>query len=123
MNDSPQDEYDWARTARSVQRRQRFLGMPKTASRWVNQIVARWGIAETQSADELDTAWREVVGEALAGRTRVGSVRRGICEVTVENSSLLQQIVFQQRELLRQMQLKKPHFGIENLRFRVGPIR
>ena len=123
MNDSPQDKYDWAQTARSVERRQRFLGMPKTAARWMNQIVAHWGIAETQSAGELDAAWREVAGETLSDRTRVGSVCRGVCEITVENSSLLQQIVFQQRELLRQMQLKKPHFGIENLRFRVGPIR
>lgn len=123
MTDSRQEEFDWEQTARAVERRQRYLGMPKTASRWVNQIVARFGVAQTQSAGELESVWSEVVGEALAGRTKAGPVRRGVCEITVENSSLLQQIVFRQKEYLQQMQIKKPHFGITSLRFRVGPIR
>jgi hypothetical protein len=123
MNDSSQAEGDWAKTRRDVERRQQAMAVPKTASRWVNQIVARWGIAERQSASELEAAWRDVAGEALAGRTRVGSVRRGVCEITVETSALLQQIAFQQRDLLRQLQASKPHFAISQLRFRVGPVR
>ncbi len=123
MNDSPQDEMELAKTVRALDRRQRFLPMPKTAARWVSQIIARRGIAETQSSNELETVWREVVGEVLAGQTRVGGVRRGVCEITVENSALLQQISFQQRDFLRQIQAKKPHFAIQNFRFRVGPIR
>jgi predicted nucleic acid-binding Zn ribbon protein len=123
MNHDGQSEGDWAKTQRDIARRQRTIAMPKTASRWVNQIVARWGIAESQSADELETAWREVAGESLAGRTRVGAVRRGVWEITVETSALLQQITFQQRALLQQLQDKKPHFAIRQLRFRVGPVR
>ncbi len=110
-------------TARAVERRQRFLPTPRTAARWVNQIIARRGIAETQSTNELETVWRDVVGEVLAGQTRIGAVRRGVCEITVENSALLQQISFQQRDFLRQIQVRKPHFAIQNFRFRVGPVR
>ena len=94
----------------------------KAAGKWISQIVARNGIAAVQASQELESAWHEIVGEALARRTRIGAVRRGVCEVTVEHSSLLQQISFQQRELVRKLQQRKPHFGILSLKLRVGPV-
>jgi predicted nucleic acid-binding Zn ribbon protein len=123
MVDTPQDENELAKTAQAVQRRQRHIPLPKQAARWVSQLIARRGIAETQSNSELETAWREIVGPALAEQTRVGAIRRGVCEITVENSALLQQISFRQRDFLTQIQAQKPHFAIQSFRFRVGPIR
>lgn len=122
MNDGDA-EREWEKTTRDVARRQRRLPMPKDLSRAVSQFVTRWGIAETQSARELEQAWQDVAGPALAARTRVGAVRRGVCEITVENSSLLQQLIFQQRDILQRLQAQKPHFAITQIRFRVGPIR
>lgn len=123
MDSSGQHEREWEKTTRDVARRQRRLSTPRNVARWVNQLVARWGIAESQSSNELEQAWRDVAGAALADRTRVGAIRRGVCEITVDNSSLLQQIAFQQRDLLRKLQERKPHFAITQIRFRVGPVR
>lgn len=123
MNDPTQDEFDLAKTAQAVKRRQRFLPMPKTAARWVSQLIARHGIAESQSANDLETVWREVVGETMARQTQVGKVRRGVCEIIVENSALLQQITFRQKDFLQQIQTQRPHFAIHSFRFRIGPVR
>lgn len=123
MDSTSREEREWTKTVADVARRQRHWRAPRTAARWVNQIVSRWGIAERQSAGELELAWREVAGPALAERTRVGGVRRGVCEITVESSALLQQLTFQQRDLLQRLQAQKPHFSITNLRFRVGAVR
>ena len=54
--------------------------------------------------------------------TRVGLLRRGTLEVVVANSTLVQELGFQKRMLLRKLAVLLPDEGIENLRFRVGNI-
>jgi hypothetical protein len=122
MGDSLFDEWELERTARAVARRQRWLRTPTKATRLISDLFARHGLAQTQASEELATAWRAVVGETWAKQTRVGPIRRGVCEVTVANSALLQQISFQQRDILSQLQSRQPHFNIRQIRFRVGPV-
>ena len=69
-----------------------------------------------------EAAWREAAGELAARYTRVGAVRRGKLEVTVANSTLVQDLSFQKPALLEDPGRLLPDEKIEDLRFRVGPI-
>lgn len=84
--------------------------------------MARRGYARVQSAEVYDTAWREAAGPLAAQYTRVGSLRRGTLEVTVANSTLVQELVFQKPALLKALAELLPNEGIKNIRFRVGVI-
>lgn len=120
--DTPQDRTEWDRTLRAVRRRQWARSIPKAAAKWVGEIVARHGLASERGATELESVWRQLVGPALAAQTRVVGVRRGACEIVVAHSALLQQISFQQRGWLQELQTRAPHFGIQLFRFRIGPV-
>jgi hypothetical protein len=120
--DTPQDQTEWDQTLRAVRRRQWARPIPKVAGRWLGQIIARRGLAAERGAAELESAWRQVVGPSMAAQTRVVGVRRGACEILVAHSALMQQISFQQRVWLQELQAHAPHFGIQLFRFRVGPV-
>ena len=88
----------------------------------VSTLLARKGYAHVQAANELTTAWHEVVGEEMAKHTRANKVNGGKLEVTVGNSSVMQELAFQQHTLLKQIQRQLPDQPIKELRFRVGCI-
>ena len=62
------------------------------------------------------------VGDALAEHTRPGRTRRGVLEVTVRNSTVMQELVFQKTELIQILTDRLPDAKISDLRFRVGVI-
>ena len=86
------------------------------------QLMARRGFARTQAAANCEAAWREAAGELAARFTRVGQVRRGKLEVTVANSTLVQELNFQKRTILRTLSKLMPDDQIRDVRFHVGPI-
>ena len=86
------------------------------------QLMARRGFARTRAAANCEAAWREAAGELAARFTRVGQVRRGKLEITVANSTLVQELNFQKRNILRTLTRLLPEDQIRDLRIRVGPI-
>jgi len=68
------------------------------------------------------TAWREAVGEEFAEVTRPGPVRRGVMEVTVAHSALVQELTFEKAELLARLKETMGQNELSDLRFRVGPL-
>ena len=86
------------------------------------QLMARRGFARTHAAANCEAAWREAAGELAARFTRVGQVRRGKLEVTVANSTVVQELNFQKRAILQTLTRLLPENQIRDLRFRVGPI-
>ena len=93
---------------------------PQTIGNVLSELMSRRGYARVQSAAACDDAWREAAGPLVAKYTRVGLLRRGTLEVVVANSTLIQELGFQKRMLLRKLAALLPDEGIENLRFRVG---
>ncbi len=87
------------------------------------QLMAKRGFARVRSAETFDAAWRKAVGEMFSQFTRPGSVRRGKLEVTVANSTLVQELSFQKSQLLKSLAELLPDEKIEDLRFRVGPVK
>jgi len=86
------------------------------------QLQARRGFAAVHTAALCEEAWREAAGELAARYCRVGAIRRGTLEVTVANSTLLQELSFQKPALLRTLANLVPDKRINGLRLRVGPI-
>jgi predicted nucleic acid-binding Zn ribbon protein len=80
-----------------------------------------WG--RRQERLRVEEAWAEAVGPAAAGQTRVGALRRGVLEVVVGNSVLMQEIAhFQKRRLLEEVRRRLPGTRIHDLRFRAGVV-
>ena len=95
---------------------------PKQIGDVIAQLVQRKGYAQVRAAGERDEAWQEAVGEQLAPSTRVAGIRRGVLEVFVANSLMMQELTFRKEELLTDLQNKLPNEGIKQLRFRLGSI-
>lgn len=87
------------------------------------ELMARRGFARVQGAAEYETAWLQAAGEMIAKHTRVGGLRRGKLEITVANSTLVQELGFQKVALLAKLNELLPNQGISDLRFRAGAIR
>jgi predicted nucleic acid-binding Zn ribbon protein len=88
----------------------------------LSQLLAKKGYAQVQTAASCGAAWREAVGEKVAADTRPGNVRRGILEVLVRNSSVLQGLAFEKTKIVKTLTKLVPEFQIRDVRFRVGTI-
>lgn len=84
--------------------------------------MARRGYARESAAGDCAAAWQAAAGKALAKVTRPGNIRRGVLEVFVANSTLLQELGFQKIQLLERIREQLADDSVRNLRFRVGPI-
>jgi len=84
--------------------------------------MARKGYAQTESAGELEMAWNSIVGAKWQAKTKVGNISRGVLEVNVASSMVNQQLVFQKRKLLAQLQKLLPQNNLKDLRFRIGNV-
>jgi predicted nucleic acid-binding Zn ribbon protein len=101
----------------------RFHGRsPKRISNVLAQLVNRRGYAQIRAAGEREEAWEAVAGEQLAAVTQLSVLRRGVFEVIVANSLLIQELTFRKEELLRALQQILPDAGIKQLKFKVGNI-
>jgi len=95
---------------------------PKQIGNVIAQLVQRKGYAQVRAAGERDEAWRKSVGEPLVVSTRVAGIRRGVFEVLVANSLMMQELTFRKEELLSDLRDRLPEEGIKQLRFRLGNI-
>ncbi len=99
-----------------------MTGSPKPIGNILAQLMARRGYARVESAGLSAEAWRQAAGEQLAALSRPGQVRRGVLEVLVTSSTLVQELGFQKQQLLKRLHELLPDEKIGDLRFRVGPI-
>ena len=104
------------------QRKHVRIPLPKPMRNVMSQLLAKRGYAQVQTAAGCEAAWREAVGDTLAGHTRTGNVRRGVLEVLVRNSSVLQELSFLKAKAVRTLTKLIPEQQIKDLRFRVGTL-
>ena len=93
---------------------------PKPIANILSELMVRQGYTRVQSAGRYASAWREAAGPLAAEHTGVGALRRGVLEVIVANSTLMQELTFQKPTLLEALTETLPSEGIEDLRFRLG---
>jgi len=111
-----------AEDLRWQQRRQYRPRAPKKVGDVLANLLARRGYARIQAAALLQGTWDKLIGERLAGKTRVGRLQRGVMEVTVQSSAVMQELTFQKTRLLKSIKETMPEEKIRDLKFRVGPI-
>ena len=119
MSNQPVDD-DERQLHDDYRRKQVRLPSPKPVGNVLSQLFAKRGYAQIQTAATCDSAWREAVGEKLALHTRPGSVKRGVLEVLVRNSSVLQELAFVKAKVIKILIKLVPEQNIRDLRFRVG---
>jgi predicted nucleic acid-binding Zn ribbon protein len=95
---------------------------PQKIGNVLAELMARRGYGRVRSTEAYEQAWREAAGSLLAQYSRVGTLRRGCLEVTVTNSTLLQEVTFQKADLLERLKDLLPDEGIRDLRFRMGTL-
>lgn len=97
------------------------MSRPQKLADVLAQLTARHGFARVRSQTSYDDAWREVAGD-LANRSRVGALRRGVLEITVSHSTLVQEMLFHKSRLLEGLAERLPGQEIKDLKFRVGTV-
>ena len=95
---------------------------PKPIASVLSELLARRGYVREQSASALQDVWSEIAGPSLAAMSRPGTVKRGVLEVFLANSTLAQEMSFQKPGLLAKLAARLPEEKIRDMRFRVGPI-
>lgn len=116
------DEQDFDQANELVKSRQRYFRRPKRPADILSQLMARKGYAQTETANELETTWNEIVGQKWKDKTKVGIIRRGVLEVLVCSSSANQQLGFQKKKILKQLQQRLPKNNLKDLHFIVGNV-
>lgn len=96
---------------------------PRALSDILADLFTVRGYGRLHARQELEAAWNKAVGEAYWRQTRLGEVRRGVLNVTVAHSVLLEELsAFRKSSLLRALRLDAPATIIHDIRFRVGPL-
>lgn len=85
------------------------------------EILRRKKFLEKGRYGALEAAWRDLVGEELACRTRIESFRDGQLEIAVDSSVLLQELDgFMRTQLLDALKATDAGRDAAGLRFRLG---
>ncbi len=102
--------------------RQRYRAGPKRIADLVNDLITRRGYAQVQSSAACAEAWRVAAGSALAAHTVAGNIRRGVLEVFVRNSAVVQELTFRKKKLIAELTRLAPDLKVRDVKFRVGPV-
>jgi predicted nucleic acid-binding Zn ribbon protein len=96
---------------------------PQPIKEVLAELIVRRGYAREQSSAAFQTAWQTVAGEFFAKHTRCGQVRRGVLEVFVANSILMQELTFCKPQLLQELSKLLPETAIKDIRLRVAAMQ
>ena len=112
--------------ARTREKRHEDVGTGRAAKplgECLKEFFSRSGVGFMMQHPELHSAWREIVGDALAQRARIVAFHRGMVEVVVDSSTLMHEIRFHRTALLQDLREKVSKPFISNIRFKVVPKR
>ncbi len=116
------DELDFDNAQKLVRQRQIFSRRPQKAADIIAQLMARQGYGQLQSNNELQTVWKNIVGDGFRDRTQVGSIRMGVLEVIVVSSVVVQRLEFEKKRLLMELKKNLPNTKLKDIRFRIGKM-
>jgi hypothetical protein len=95
--------------------------------RSLRTLVAAWkpggASGAADSAGAIAAAWSDVVGPAVAARTRPAGVRNGILTIWTAGSAWSAELSFLEPSILANLQTIVPHAGVTRVRFSVASGR
>ncbi|NDC63667.1 MAG: DUF721 domain-containing protein [Planctomycetia bacterium] len=92
---------------------------PAAIGRLVSRLLSRAGYDREQAAGSLEAAWQQAAPASLRGGSRPGLVRRGVLEVFVSHSALVQELGFHKRDVVARLGELVPAEGITDIRCRL----
>lgn len=96
---------------------------PELLAEVLSRLFLSRGWANTQQRLQLEQAWKQTVGEAVAKQSALGSLKRGVLEVIVGSPILLQEIAnFHKRAYLDSLTRLLGGPLVKELRVRMGKI-
>jgi len=107
---------------RQREERRSYARRPKKIADVIAQLITQRGYGRIEANEELADVWATAAGEPLATHSRPGKLRRGTLDVTVTNSTIMQEFTFQRQRILTELGRRLPGAKIRDLRFRVGQI-
>jgi len=93
---------------------------PKSIGHIVGRLLARTGYDAQQGRERLEAAWPRVVPESLGSRSRPGRVRRGVLEILVSHSAVVQELGFHKADVIRRLAEIVPDEAITDIRCRLS---
>lgn len=94
---------------------------PERLKEVLSRLFTARGWGRRQGRLHLEKAWAAAAGPEHAAHTRVAGIRRGILEVEVNNSVLLQELAqFHKRRLLNTLRSSLAGTTVTDLRFKAG---
>ena len=102
-------------------RKQVRIPLPKKMADIVSQLLAKRGYAQLQTVNAWEEAWQKVAGR-FASQSRCGKLSRGVLEVLVANSAVLQELTFQKAKLLKYLGELLPAQKVKDLKLKVAAI-
>ena len=88
---------------------------PRPIGSLVSRLLARTGWDRERAGESLEEAWRSAAPETLREASRAGTVRRGVLEVFVSHSALVQEMGFHKRQTLLRLAELLPDEGITDM--------
>jgi predicted nucleic acid-binding Zn ribbon protein len=107
---------------RDREQRRYYARRPKKIKDVLAQLITVRGYGRIQATADFTAAWRAAAGETFAPYTRPGRVKRGVLEVTVTNSIVIQELTFQKQQILAALREQLPDASIRDVKFRIGTI-
>jgi predicted nucleic acid-binding Zn ribbon protein len=98
------------------------MAHPQRIGSIVADLIARRGYARVIAATTCAEAWATAAGPQLGKFSRPGAIKRGVLEVLVANSTMLQEVTYQKQALVQKLIELLPDEKIKDVKFRVGPI-
>jgi hypothetical protein len=92
---------------------------PRTIGSVMSRLLARTGYDREHGSDVLAAAWQQAAPASMQGNSQAGLVRRGVLDVFVSHSALVQEMGFHKREVLARLWELVPAEGITDIRCRV----
>ena len=83
----------------------------------IKTFLNKHGLKKGVNQNTAIVLWGEVVGEKISKNTEAISVEHGILTVTVSNPTWRQELVFKQREIIKQLNTKLGQNTIKEVRF------
>jgi predicted nucleic acid-binding Zn ribbon protein len=97
---------------------------PESLGEILSRLFTARGWGRRQERLRLEQAWAGAAGPEQARHTQVSNLRRGVLEIVVGNSVLLQELAhFHKRRLLEELRRRLPGTIITDLRFRNGVVK
>lgn len=93
---------------------------PTPLSAVISELIARKGLARVQGNAQLVGVWKTVAGDRISSQTKVLGLKRGVLEVAVDNSALMNELAsFHKTALLHRLQKEYAEHRITDIRFKL----